>query len=89
VSRTACQDAMSSLCLLVLLALIALAIAALPVLVGSVKEDRSVDEVGPHTIHLTARGPDRWHARLRRRNRQTVDEPAPDTESTMASGRQR
>lgn len=85
-SRTTCQDTMSTPFLIILLALLAIATAAIPVLVGSVKYGRSVDESGSNTIHLTTREANCWHARLGRRSRRILHEPAADTEPTIASG---
>jgi len=89
VSRTTCLDPMSTPFLIILLALLAIAIAVIPLLVGSFKDDRSVDDGGSNTIHLGALESNRRHARLGRRTRRSPHELAPDSESTVAFGQRR
>jgi len=85
VPRTARQDTMTVLWLIIPLAVLAIAIAVVPVLVGSMRHDRSVKEGDPATTRLAAREANRWHARLGRRTRRVPRQLEPGREATVAS----
>jgi hypothetical protein len=73
--------------LLIPLAVVAIAIAVVPVMVGSVRHDRSVKEGEPASTALAAREANRWHVRLGRRTRRMPRELEPGRNATIASDR--
>ncbi len=83
--RNARRNTMDLLWLIIPIAVLALAIAVAPVLVGSVRHDRSVKEGEPTTTESAAREANRWHARLGRRTRRTPRQLAPGSEATVGS----
>lgn len=83
--RTARRHTMTLLWLIIPIGVLAIAIAVAPVLVGSVRHDRSVKEGEPATTRTAAREANRWHARLGRRTRRTPDQLAPGSEATVGS----
>jgi len=76
---------MTALWLMIPLALLALAIAVLPVLVGSARHERSVKEGDPATTHLAAREANRWHRRLDRRTRRMPSDLEQGSNATVSA----
>lgn len=83
--RIARARPMTILWIIIPLAVLAIAVAVVPVLVGSVRHDHSVRDGEPATTDLAAREANRWHARLGRRTRRAPEELAPGTEATVGS----
>ena len=83
--RTARRRTMTLLWLIIPIGVLAIAVAVAPVLVGSVRHDRSVKEGEPATTRAAAHEANRWHARLGRRTRRTPDQLAPGGEATVGS----
>jgi hypothetical protein len=89
VTRTACRDPMSIPFLTILFAILAMAIAVIPVLVRSAEGNRAVNEDGAATTHGAAREQNRRRSHLGRPTGRMRNELAPDTEATVVSGWQR
>jgi hypothetical protein len=75
---------MTLLWILIPLAILAIAIAVLPVLIGSVRHDRSIREGEPATTRLAAREANRWHARLGRRTRRVPNQLEQGGDATVS-----
>ena len=78
---------MTLLWILIPLAILAIAIAVLPVLIGSVRHDRSIREGEPATTRLAAREANRWHARLGRRTRRVPGQLEQGGDATVSVDR--
>ena len=83
--RTTRFDTMHILWILIPLAVVAVAIAVVPVMIGSIRHDRSVKEGEPATTELAAREANRWHGRLGRRTRRMPRELEPGRNATVAT----
>ena len=68
---------MTTLWIIVLLAVFAIAIAVLPVLIGSYRHDRSVKEGTPASARAAADEVNQWHSRLGRHIRRTPQQLEP------------
>jgi hypothetical protein len=70
--------------ILIPLAVLAIAIAVLPVLIGSIRHDHSIKEGAPATTGLAAREANFWHRRLGRRTRRVPDQLQQGSEATVS-----
>jgi hypothetical protein len=80
---------MTTLWIIVPLAVLAIGIAVLPVLIGSYRHDRSVKEGTPVSTREAAREVNQWHSRLGRHIRRTPQqlEPGRDTSAGVTRPR--
>jgi len=87
VHRNSCIYTMELLWLLVPLAIVAIAIAVIPVVVGSIHQEHSAKEGAPTNTRLAAREANQWHVRLGRRIRRAPHQLQPGQEATLGSNR--
>ena len=75
---------MGILYVIVPLMVLGIVIAVIPVLVGSIHQDRSIREGMPANTYEAAREANRWHTTLGRRVRRTPRELTPGSDATTS-----